>query len=294
MVTLSSTPGRRFAAIGGAWLLTLLLPCARAGEPIIPPVSGEVSGDFTWFQSPGELSLHWTVALSTTAANQRVGRLTVTGASMKVTAELQVDAAGDGTWQMRDTHVDLKPWFNGTVTRGQAVLSGHGKIEHGQFTGGLTLKLSDVDLGELTQFADGEKKYVQKAEGRVEGTIRIHLNESGVSAGSSTLSLPADSVGRIQFVPSPGLLTDYVPAEVLKHYPGIRAIEMGVTPLEAKVLTVTYTPKNEKGGNGAMLRIEGRPLDPKIIAPLVLEVNFNGPLEKLVRQTLDSRLSFGK
>ncbi|MBS0662031.1 MAG: hypothetical protein JSR48_02115, partial [Verrucomicrobia bacterium] len=101
------------------------------------------------------------------------------------------------------------------------------------------------------------------------------------------------TVGTVYFVPSPGLLTSYVPEQVRKLYPGIAAIEMGVTPLEAKVLRLTFHPDGDEAGRGARLRIEGRPRDPKLIAPLELDVNFTGPLESLVRKALDSRLKIG-
>ena len=49
----------------------------------------------------------------------------------------------------------------------------------------------------------------------------------------------------------------------------------------------------DEAGRGARLRIEGRPRDPKLVAPLELDVNFTGPLESLVRKALDSRLKIG-
>ena len=46
-------------------------------------------------------------------------------------------------------------------------------------------------------------------------------------------------------------------------------------------------------GRTARLHLAGAPVDPDVKAPVILDLNVNGPLEKLINLGLDSRLSFG-
>jgi hypothetical protein len=264
-----------------------------AAELKVPPINGQLTGDFQPFQLPGAPALHWTLTLESRAENERTGLLVAEGPGTHLRLEMLLDAAGEGTWHVTEGRVELKPWLNGQLTAGTVEVTGQGRWAGGALSGDLALRLKDVDLGELLRFADADHTYVQSAEGRVEGTVGLRLRGGAVSAGESALSLPAGSLAVIFFRPSPGLLTNYVPAAVRQAYPGIEAIELGVTPLEAKVLRVTFHPDGDESGRGARLRIEGRPRDPKLIAPLELDVNFTGPLESVVRKALDSRLKIG-
>lgn len=277
-----------------ALVMGLVSPrAARAAGPIIPPFAGELAGEFQPMAVPGAPFLHWKLTLTTRPDDVRLGKILADGPGTRMQVALELDAAGDGTWRVVEARVELKPWLNGQFTKGFAMLSGGGTIKEGALAGEVTLRLQDIDLGELMIFADPEHAYVQRAEGRAEGTIVVRFNGSEVTPGPCLLTLPAGSTATVNFVPSPGLLTSYVPPQVLKYYPGIGAIEMGVTPLEAKVLRLTYRPLTDKGGTGAVLRIEGRPKDPKIIAPLELDVNFTGQFESIVRNGLNSRLKIG-
>lgn len=277
----------------------LLLPAltgpgvARGAELLLPPVSGQIGGKFQPLQLAGAPELSWSVTLTVPSADRRTGELAADGAGTRLRVRFDLDAAGNGTWRIVEGRIELKAWLNGQLTAGTAELAGQGTVQNGEIGGDLTAQLRNVDLGELARFADHEQAYVRSAEGRVEGLVGVRIRAGAVSAGESRLALPAGTVGTVYFVPSPGLLTSYVPAQVRKLYPGIEAIEMGVTPLEAKVLRLTFHPDGDEAGRGARLRIEGRPRDPKLVAPLELDVNFTGPLESLLRKALDSRLKIG-
>ncbi len=269
------------------------ISAASGADLLLPPVAGEISGKFQPLQLPGAPELTWKLVLASPGEGSRSGELVAEGAGTRLRVRLELDASGNGTWRLVEGRVELKAWLNGQLTAGSTELAGQGTLRDGRIDGEVTAQLHDVDLGELARFADNEKAYVRAAEGRVEGRVGVRIRNGAVSAGESRLMLPAGTVGTVYFVPSPGLLTSYVPAQVRKLYPGIEAIEMGVTPLEAKVLRLTFHPDGDEAGRGARLRIEGRPRDPKLVAPLELDVNFTGPLESLVRKALDSRLKIG-
>ena len=266
---------------------------ASAMELNLPPIHGELNGDFKALQLVGAPQIHWVFTLEANSDRAHRATLKADGTGTRVVAAVQLDETGEGSWRITEGRIEFKSWLNGQFTAGSAEVSGEGRWQARALSGDFTLKVRDVNLSELAAFADPEKTYVRTANGKVEGIIRVRVRAGALSGGDSALRLPPGTTATVTFVPSPGLLTSYVPAQVLKHYPGIEAIELGKTPLEAKVLQLVYHPEGDAQGRGARLRIEGRPLDPKIIAPLELEVNFTGPLESLLRKALDSRLKVG-
>ena len=282
----------------GRWWLAMILglaPIARvypAGLQL-PPIQGELSGDFKSLQLVGSPPVHWSLTFEASSEHANRSTFKADGTGTHLVAAVQLDETGEGSWRISEGQLELKSWFGGQFTSGRVEVSGEGRWQNNELSGEFTLKLRDVDLGELARFADPDKAYVRTASGKIEGIIRARVRSGAISAGDSALRLPPKTVATVTFAPSPGLLTSYVPAQVLKLYPGIAAIEMGKTPLEAKLLQLVFHPDGDSEGRGARLRIEGRPLDPKIIAPLELEVNFTGPLESLLRKALDSRLKVG-
>jgi hypothetical protein len=280
------------AGVAGAWP-------ARAADPsppalLVPAISGELGGDFQMLSIAGAPALHWKFSAEHAEGNRRTATFTADGDGTKVVLSIETDEAGHATWRVADSRIALKNWLGGQLIHGSARVAGQGTMSAAGISGDLTVELTDADLGEIAAFADAEKKYVRTASGKVGGTIGIRWRAGKIHAGDSQLGLAKGTVATVTFVPSPGLLTSYVPAQVLKAYPGIEAIEMGRTPLEAKVLSLVFHPDGDEQGRGARLRIEGRPLDPKIIAPIELDVNFTGPLESVVRTVLDSRLKVRK
>lgn len=285
---------RRRTALWLALGCSLAAPAgSRAGGMLLPPLTGQLAGDLTLSAVPGAPPIHWALELLNSTPETRTGQLVVTGPDTTAHAEVALDAGGNGPWRLRDGHLALKPWLNGQFTSGEVTLTGEGTVQQGVISGEVTLDLSDVELGELVKVADAAHKYVRTAKGRVEGRVRVRLSAAPLSF-EGDLRLAKGSTAVVTLVPSPGLLTSYVPERVRKLYPGIEAIELGQTALEARELRVKFHPAGDASGRTAVLRIEGHPLDPQIIAPLELDVNISGPLEKLLRQALDSRLHLGK
>ena len=260
---------------------------------LLPPLTGHLAGNLTLTAVPGAPRIHWDLELSNSTPEIRTGQLAVVGPETAAHADVTLDAAGDGTWRLRNGRLALKPWLNGQFSTGEVTLMGEGTVQQGVVAGEVTLELRDVDLGELVKFADAAHKYVRTAKGRVQGRVRVRLSAAPLSfAGDLTLAKGTTAI--VTLVPSPGLLTSYVPQQVRKLYPGIEAIELGQTALEARELRLKFNPAGDAAGRSAVLRIEGHPLDPQIIAPLELDVNISGPLENLLRKALDSRLHLGK
>ena len=275
--------GGTMAAAAASW----------GGGMFLPPLTGHLAGNFSLTAVPGAPPIHWDLKLSNSTPEIRSGQLALTGPDTAAHADIALDAAGDGTWRLRDGRLALKPWLNGQFSTGEVTLTGEGTVQQGVLAGEVTLELRDLDLGELVDFADAAHKYVRTAKGRVEGRVRVRLSAAPLSfVGDLRLAMGTTAV--VTLVPSPGLLTSYVPEQVRKLYPGIEAIELGQTALEARELHLRFHPEGDAAGRSAVLRIEGHPLDPQIIAPLELDVNISGPLENLLRKALDSRLHLGK
>ena len=263
---------------------------AGAGDPLFPPLTGHLEGDVTPLAVPGAPQVHWSVDLQKGGPGLRTGELVVTGPDTLARVAVELNAAGEGTWRLADGRISLKPWLNGKFTTGAITVTGEGTLQGAELAGMVTLTLRDVDLGELVLLADAEHKYVRSAKGRVEGRVRLRLGTDSPFSHDGELRLAKDSKAVVLLTPSPGLLTSYVPEQVRKLYPGIEAIELGRTALEAGVLRLKLTPAGDAAGRSAVLRIEGHPVDPQIIAPLELDVNISGPVESLLRKALDSRL----
>lgn len=252
--------------------------------------SGELTGELDLLKWKGAPRLMWKLHIG---ANGGI-ELRLDGAATQVRAELGPAQEGTTTWTVTQGRLALAEWSQGKLTSGAGELSGSGTRRNGHFTGALALTVHEVNLGELVRLGDPKQERIRSAEGRVEGTIRLLLNEDGtVNLGDSELHLAPGSVATIVFKAAPGLLTNYIPPAVRDAYPGLTAIEQGETPLEAKVLRLTYFAHGDVDGKTARIRIEGRPKDPRLVAPLELDVNVSGPVEKLLRQMSDTRLHFG-
>lgn len=273
-------------ALGGAAL-------GHGAALALPPIAGEISGDLSPLALKDAPALHWKLTLQSPGPGERVARFAADGAESQLRAEARLDAQGDGVWRITAGHLALKSWLAGLLMAGEADITGKGTVKDGVLDGNVTLTLTGIDLGELLRFADAEQKIFRSAEGRVEGTVVLRVRAGEILPGDAVLHLMVGTVALISLQPSPGLLTAYVPEQVRKLYPGIAAIEMGQTPLEARVLRLTYHPDKDAAGRSAQVRIEGRPRDPKLIAPLELDLNLTGPVESLVRKMLDSRLQLG-
>lgn len=266
---------------------------ARASEWVLPPLTGDLAGNYTPTALVGAPTVHWTLKLALGPEGLRLVKISVDGPGTHVLAEAQLDAAGEGTWRITEASLDLKPWLAGQLTAGSATGTGEGTVRGGVFSGEFRLRVRDLDLGEILRIGDPGKKYFQSAKGRAEGTVAFNLRAGEFSRGAVALAIPAGTTGLILFRPSPGLLSGYLPGVAKRIYTGVEAIELGKTPLEASVLRLSYAPIADTNGVRAMIYLEGAPQDKKYTAPLVLEVPFRGEVESALDRSLKMFLKLG-
>lgn len=130
-----------------------------------------------------------------------------------------------------------------------------------------------------------------QAKGRVNGRLPVRLDGSGVRLGTGWLALTPGVYAEIQFNAS-GLLTGGVSTNH-PSYPVLKKIEAGLLKLKVSELRLDIRPPNAAPGRSAQLHVQGAPVDPEVKAPVILDLNVNGPLEQLLNLGLDSRVSFG-
>lgn len=129
-----------------------------------------------------------------------------------------------------------------------------------------------------------------KATGRVNGRFPVRIDDSGVRLGSGWLELKPGVYAELQ-LQATGLLTGGM-SEKSPSYAVLKQVESGLLKLKISELRLDIRPPNAPPGRSAQLRISGSPVDPNVKAPVTLDLNVNGPLEKLLNLGLDSRLSF--
>jgi hypothetical protein len=135
------------------------------------------------------------------------------------------------------------------------------------------------------------KELPAKATGRVNGRFPLRIDDSGLRLGTGWLQLKPGVAAEIQFSTS-GLLTSGVSPNT-PQYAVLKKVETGLLRLKISEMRLDIRPPNAPPGRSAQLHLAGEPVDPEVKAPVVLDLNVNGPLEKLINLGLDSRLSFG-
>ncbi|HEY4247217.1 MAG TPA: YdbH domain-containing protein [Lacunisphaera sp.] len=129
-----------------------------------------------------------------------------------------------------------------------------------------------------------------RATGQVNGRLPVHLDDSGIRLGTGWLQLKPGVYAELQLQTN-GLLTGNL-SEKSPGYSVLKKIESGVLRLKLDELRLDIRPPNAPPGRSARLLISGSPVDPTVKAPVTLDLNVNGPLEKLLHPGTDSRLSF--
>jgi hypothetical protein len=158
----------------------------------------------------------------------------------------------------------------------------------------------DQDEIEATVVADGldvmeilalSKDVPATATGRVNGRLPLRIDETGVRFGTGWLELKNGVRAEVQ-LKAAGLLTSGV-SPSSASYPLLQRVESGMLRLHLTELRLDVRPPNAPPGRSAQLHIVGEPVDPTIKAPVTLDLNINGPLERLINLGLDKRVNFG-
>ncbi|MBI2814436.1 MAG: YdbH domain-containing protein [Opitutae bacterium] len=130
-----------------------------------------------------------------------------------------------------------------------------------------------------------------RATGRVNGRFPLRIDAGGLRLGTGWLQLKPGVYAEMQF-DATGLLTRGASASS-PGYAVLKKVESGLLKLKITEMRLDIRPPNAPPGRSATLHIAGEPVDPDVKAPVVLDLNVNGPLEKLLNLGLDSRVSFG-
>lgn len=148
-----------------------------------------------------------------------------------------------------------------------------------------------VGLADIVALVPG---LLSDARGRVDGHVHLGWTPSGgLQLGEGAIAARSDEPAEFRLAPTPGLITDKVPPTVKQQVPALGLIEMGKVPLRATLLNVVFMPKPDANGRTAYLHLIAGPVDPKLHAPVDLEVNVRGPIQPLIKYGTDPRLHFG-
>jgi hypothetical protein len=129
------------------------------------------------------------------------------------------------------------------------------------------------------------------AVGRVNGRLPIRIDESGLRFGTGWLELKSGVRAEVQ-LKAAGLLTGGV-SPSNPSYGMLQRVESGLLRLHVTELRLDVRPPNAPPGRSAQLHIAGEPVDPTVKAPVTLDLNVNGPIERLINLGMDKRVNFG-
>ena len=148
----------------------------------------------------------------------------------------------------------------------------------------VVLRVDNLSMAELMALT---KDLPAQVSGRLDGRLPIHLDAGGLRLGTGWLALRPGVFAQIQF-DAAGLLTNGV-APSSPRYAILHKIESGLLQLKVGGMRLEIRPPNAPAGLTAQLHLEGEPVDPGVKAPVILDLNVNGPIEKLIDLGLDSR-----
>ena len=212
---------------------------------------------------PGTLRVH----------QLRTGQLPMT--------DLEAEVAFDGLNKLTVTRASLKALGGGVAAEPFKYFADRHELE-------AVLLVDGISVEELMALT---KDLPAKASGRVNGRMPVRIDASGLRLGTGWLALKPGVYAEIQFNAT-GLLTGGV-APNNPSYALLKKVESGLLKLKISQLRLEIRPPNAPEGRSAQLHLEGEPVDRDVKAPVSLDLNVNGPLERLLNMGMDSRVSFG-
>ncbi len=129
--------------------------------PLLPPVDGQLAGGFAVNELAGAPKLQWELT-TRSAGERRFLRIAIDGVGMRLRADAEVNAEGDGTWKIRDGWIDAGVWLAafaprlganaaGVSAAGTIVLSGGGLVRAGWPAGNVRVALHDGSVRQPVQ-----------------------------------------------------------------------------------------------------------------------------------------------
>ena len=148
-----------------------------------------------------------------------------------------------------------------------------------------------ADNLDVEQILALSKDVPAKGSGRVDGRLPIRIDEHGLRLGTGWLQLKKGVYAEMQ-LNAAGLMTSGMSPKS-SGYVVMKRIEDGLLRLKLGALRLDVRPPDAQRGQSARLHLEGEPVDPSVKAPVILDVNVNGPLEQLLNFGLKQNVSFG-
>jgi hypothetical protein len=205
---------------------------------------------------------------------------------------LSVRTAEFGGVEVHDTKISFGLTPDGQVHVGSLESSSlGGKFSAEPFTFALkqpsvtwVARARRIDLEQLRNVVDPGQLKIKQAAGHVSGKLTVHLDHGNLTVGQSALVLTKGEMAQVILQPSSGLFTRilYSNKDIRVNYPGLAQIELGKMPLVMKTFRIRFYPDGEQGSRTILIQLEGGSTDPKFAAPLVLDLNINGPVQQLI------------
>lgn len=149
----------------------------------------------------------------------------------------------------------------------------------------------NVDGVDVEQVLALTRDLPASATGRISGRFPVRIARDGFQFGTGWLGLKPGVSAEIRFK-AKGLLTSGL-SDKSPAYGVLQQVESGLLKLKVNELRLDIHPPGAPPNRSAQLHLAGEPFDPSVKAPVTLDLNVNGPLEKLLNLGMDSRLSFG-
>lgn len=154
----------------------------------------------------------------------------------------------------------------------------------------VTIRLAGIALEEVVAFLPN---VLSDARGRADGEMAVFWSPmAGLNFGAGWMRLADGAPASVRLAPTPGLITSQL-APGNPAFGSLRRVELGQTPLNVRVLSATFQPAGDAFGRTATVRLEAEPVDSQLIAPIRMDVNVAGPLDRLIKLGLDDRMHFG-
>ncbi len=127
---------------------------------IVPPLAGELAGEFEPDLLPGAPPLGWKVRVTTPRPRERAVVFSIESRGLAVAGEAVLDPAGEGTWRITAARIDLAEWFGWLAPRwapeaqtvaltGELAMEGQGAWRQGALTGRVTVAVRDGSVDDI-------------------------------------------------------------------------------------------------------------------------------------------------
>jgi hypothetical protein len=130
-----------------------------------------------------------------------------------------------------------------------------------------------------------------RATGALSGRLPLRYEGGNLQLGTGWLGLAEGQSLEIQFQ-AEGLLTAGASPKSA-NYAVLKQVEDGLLKLKVTELRLDVRPPNAPPNRTAQLRIVGEPVDPRVKAPVTLDLNVNGPIESLLNLGLKGGIKTG-